>query len=233
MNKYTIEELEKIIGEATKGAVYYHPATEGYYTKSYSKVGFCGVSLMPYHYGSCLSIDYLQKQLQEMKMQESQAMQVEIENTAQQVESLAGSALTMSERDIEDAIDGEWNGEGFPPLGIECVFTPDNTCWGFNYAEAFTGTVIHYEGEQFVFMLNHKKYNLEDSNLVISRTDKGEFSLSLTPEQKQAQIDKDKAIRLHDLANENYPACAQNDWESATIEVKEMCLAVAKYIEFK
>lgn len=142
-----------------------------------------------------------ERQLKRMdnEMQDTQEMQVEMDNTAQQVESLAGSALTMSERDIESAIDVEWNGEGFPPLGIECVFTPDNTCWGFNYVEAFTGTVIHYEGEQFVFMLNHKKYNLEDSNLVISRTDKGEFSLPLTPEQKQAQIDEKNGELLYSL----------------------------------
>ena len=90
----------------------------------------------------------------------------------------------------------EWV-NGLPPVGEECVFTPHNMQWGFNHIEDFTGTVLHYEGEQFVFMLNHTKYKLEGEMVIVSRTDKGDFSKPETPEAKKEREELEAAYDLY------------------------------------
>lgn len=93
----------------------------------------------------------------------------------------------------------EWDGEGLPPIGVECEFTPDNTWWGFNYIESFAGIVLHYEGEQFVFMLKHEKYKLKSRMIIVSRTDKGEFSKPETPEQK---AERERLEAIHEMVDD-------------------------------
>ncbi|QIQ61292.1 hypothetical protein V039C_0014 [Vibrio phage V039C] len=88
----------------------------------------------------------------------------------------------------------EWSGEGLPPVGIECCFTPDNNLWGFASTDTYFGEVLRYEGEHFIFLLSHNKYNMRPCHLIVSRTDKGEFSKPESPEQK-AERERDEAIK--------------------------------------
>lgn len=129
-------------------------------------------------------------------------------------------------------MDIEWNGEDLPPVGVECSFTPDNTRWGFNYTEEFTGTVLHYEGEQFVFMLNHDKYKLESGMIIVSRTDKGRFSKPESPEQKtqRERLENGKAIYYlmcnielnRDIAGTpNTWGELRDEWQSVYIKLAE------------
>lgn len=77
----------------------------------------------------------------------------------------------------------EWNGEGLPPIGAECVVTPHNSLWGFSSVDNYTGKVLAYDGEDFWFvMLGGVK--------VASRTDKVDFSLPRT--ESESKIAKAK-----------------------------------------
>lgn len=128
---------------------------------------------------------------------------------------------------ITDTKDNKWYGEGLPPIGVECKFTPDNTFWGFNYIDEVVGEVLHYEGEQFVFMLKHKQYNLEESMLVVSRTDKGKFSKLETPQEKENRERLEAAYDLY-LTHENYidnPVCSLSIFTESN-EPKNKWLAI-------
>lgn len=85
----------------------------------------------------------------------------------------------------QDEIDG-WDGD-LPNIGVDCVFTPDNTMWGFNYVEDFRGQVLHYSGERFVFMLHDEKERLEDESIIVSRIDKGVFKPYVSKEEIEKQ----------------------------------------------
>lgn len=78
----------------------------------------------------------------------------------------------------------EWV-DGLPPVGAECIVIPHNTRWGFNYVEEFTGKVIYYHNESFVFALKSSKAWLEPDGVITSRTDKVDFKRQDTPEQKK------------------------------------------------
>ena len=118
-------------------------------------------------------------------------------------------AVATEHQEAMSAFSGEveWNGEDLPPVGVECNFTPHNTRWGFNYIENFTGTVLHYEGEQFVFMLNHTKYKLDAGMVIVSRTDKGDFAKPETPQQHE---DRERLEAAYDLF------CVYNESDGAT-----------------
>ena len=112
--------------------------------------------------------------------------------------------------------DSAWNGEGLPPVGVECNFTPDNTYWGFNYIESFAGEVLHYEGEQFIFMLKHKQYNIKDEMIVVSRTDKGEFSKLETPQQREERGRLEAAYDLYVIAQESLNVIGYESFQQFT-----------------
>jgi hypothetical protein len=117
-----------------------------------------------------------------------------IDATSKQVESLAN--------DSELPNSSEWDGEGLPPVGVECCFTPDNNLWGFASTDTYSGEVLRYEGEQFVFLLSHDKYNIRPCHLIVSRTDKGEFSKPESPEQK---AERERLEAAYDLCTTVYP----------------------------
>lgn len=85
------------------------------------------------------------------------------------------------------ALDGvvEWNSEDLPPVGVKCCFTPDNNMWGFESTNAHYGEVVKYEGEQFIFLMDHDKYKIKSQNIIVSRTDKGEFSKPESPKDRE------------------------------------------------
>jgi hypothetical protein len=117
-----------------------------------------------------------------------------IGTTSKQVESLSN--------DSELPNSSEWDGEGLPPVGVECCFTPDNNLWGFASTDTYSGEVLRYEGEQFVFLLSHDKYNIRPCHLIVSRTDKGEFSKPESPEQK---AERERLESAYDLCTTVYP----------------------------
>jgi len=125
--------------------------------------------------------------------QEREALDM-IDATSKQVESLAN--------DSELPNSSEWDGEGLPPVGVECCFTPDNNLWGFASTDTYSGEVLRYEGEQFVFLLSHDKYNIRPCHLIVSRTDKGEFSKPESPEQK---AERERLEAAYDLCTTVYP----------------------------
>ncbi|AUR89480.1 hypothetical protein NVP1123O_51 [Vibrio phage 1.123.O._10N.286.48.F3] len=137
--------------------------------------------------------------------------------------------LAVNISKVKHAKPQPWNGEGFPPVGVECVFTPDNTMWGFNFVEDFTGKVLHYEGEQFVFMIHHQTYKLEDSNIVISRTDKGEFRPIETPEQKAEREIEEACIYLVKKA----PNPLGGSWGNFPDSVRENYRWIVKETSFR
>lgn len=125
-------------------------------------------------------------------------LQAAADQTETPEEKEAFEAMTGAKpQQVESLVKSDWDGEGLPPVGVECVFTPDNTKWGFNYVEPFNGAVLHYEGEQFVFMLNHEKYNLDDSMIIVSRIDKGEFSNPETLAEREERERLEAAYYLY------------------------------------
>ena len=187
--KFTIEQLEKIIGGATDNSVWFRPISNCYYDKDFYRVDVIGVSLMPYYYSTCSKLADLQKSLQEMKMKE----------------------------EVNEVANNEWI-DGVPNYGDECIAK---------------GVVDNQRWYMCVNPKNPTQHMTVDINGYVDIYNKGDFSKPLNPEQKQAQINEKNAIKLHDLANANYPAYAPNDWDSATVEVKEMWIAVANKVTFK
>ncbi|NOE09409.1 hypothetical protein [Vibrio cholerae] len=106
---------------------------------------------------------------------------------------------TDKNNDLTGQVD--WDGTGFPPVGVDCVFHPDNTLWGFERVKPYKGKVLCYEGEQFVFMLDHKLYGIKQESIILSRTDKGEFRKSETPQQREERerIELERANAVKDM----------------------------------
>lgn len=132
-----------------------------------------------------------------------------IDTTSKQVESLANNSELPNGSKYDRSAGGpvklsqpEWSGEGLPPVGIKCCFTPDNNLWGFASTDTYLGEVLRYEGEQFVFLLSHDKYNMRPCHLIVSRTDKGEFSKPESPEQKAERERLEAAYELFSLKHE-------------------------------
>lgn len=120
----------------------------------------------------------------------------------------------------------EWSGEGLPPVGIKCCFTPDNNLWGFASTDTYLGEVLRYEGEQFVFLLSHNEYNIRPCHLIVSRTDKGEFSKPETPEQRK---ERERLEAAYDLCTTVYPDFSGFDeFKKATTTVNLWLVIVDK-----
>lgn len=75
-----------------------------------------------------------------------------------------------------------WSGEGRPPVGTDCVVTPHNTQWGFDYIQPHRCRVLgyHHEAVWFVEILADGS---ESMSFITSRTDKLDFTPYRTPEQ--------------------------------------------------
>lgn len=71
----------------------------------------------------------------------------------------------------------QWDGEGLPPVGVECEVTPHNNVWGFSTLETRPCSVIAY----------HADFAWIDLGLpgvpVATRIDKVDFTPIRTPEQ--------------------------------------------------
>lgn len=78
-----------------------------------------------------------------------------------------------------------WNGEGLPPVGIECLVIPNDNLWGFTLCGNYRGKVIAYKGERFWFEVDFG----ED---IISRTDKVDFKpIQTEAERKRKETAQD------------------------------------------
>ncbi|EGR2446763.1 TPA: hypothetical protein ACMDTO_000156 [Vibrio cholerae] len=110
---------------------------------------------------------------------------------------------TDKDNDLTGQVD--WDGTGLPPVGVDCVFYPDNTCWGFEHVKPYKGKVLCYEGEQFVFMLDHKLYGIKPESIILSRTDKGDFQKPEVPKQREVceRIEAAYALYCESLIGED------------------------------
>lgn len=259
-NKFTIEQLEKIIGEMPVNACFYY---DGNYAGIFHNIiGGKGGYLV----GSGYKLTDLASQLQEMKvmkrpmiiefktdsktaqplhdavwdsklfrvieaksdtvnnkstvkMQEfiiedypdnsDKSLKAEFNNTAQQVESLAGSALTMSEFGIEDAV--EWKS------GDKCVY------------KCHEGVVIGWHPEQPMIVIETTEHGILCATFV-------ELSKPLTPAQKQQKIDEQNGELYYelvlDLARRNNMS-NEKQWRDTPVDYKNLCVDIAKQIDFK
>lgn len=92
-----------------------------------------------------------------------------------------------------------WNGEGLPPVGVECVLTPHNTRWGFSGSSPYRGVVVAYSGEDFWFK--------DSSNVnTVSRTDKVDFR----PIRTEAERKREEAIDALIKADPSATTCMIN-----------------------
>ncbi len=82
-----------------------------------------------------------------------------------------------------------WNGEGLPPVGLQCICTPHNSTWGFPAVSDYTGHVLAYDADYFWW---------HDGSVIriTSRTDKVDFM----PIKSEAERRRESAIdELRDL----------------------------------
>ncbi len=84
----------------------------------------------------------------------------------------------------------EWNGEGLPPVGYRCVVTPHNSMWGFGSVDDRTGVVLMYKAESFVFAIDTPDVCVHNADVVVSRTDKADFSKIPNKEELAAKARK-------------------------------------------
>lgn len=74
--------------------------------------------------------------------------------------------------------DRPWNGEGLPPVGVECIVTPNNTIWGFSIIADYQCKVLAYH-DDFVWVDLAGVPGVP----IATRTDKVDFKPIRTPEQ--------------------------------------------------
>lgn len=134
-----------------------------------------------------------------------------INTTSKKVESLAKG----------DEV--EWNGEGLPPVGVECEILfkeyPHKGFGLFNILAYHGGAIwVQYTGP---LENNGKCYTEECSTL--------EFRKPESPEQKAERERLEAAIKLHDIANLSYyDGCLPFNcgWNNAGEKVRNMWLSV-------
>lgn len=87
-----------------------------------------------------------------------------------------------------------WDGEGLPPVGVECEITAHNNRWGLLGGSIYKGSVIAYSGEEFWF-------KAVDGTSTITRTDKVDFR----PIRTEANRKREEAIKaLTEWISEGY-----------------------------
>lgn len=186
MGYKTFEDMKHNIPE---GATHYHNESDGYHFCWFKFDGnkwFVNFPDKNEKWYACYREQYrdgIVQFIQTESPQEREALDM-IGTTSKQVESLAKGDVV------------EWDGEGLPPVGVECCFTPDNNLWGFASTDTYLGEVLRYEGEQFVFLLSHDEYNMRPCHLIASRTDKGEFS---KPESQEQKAERERLEAAYDL----------------------------------
>ena len=100
----------------------------------------------------------------------------------------------ISREQYEEAQQPAWNGEGLPPVGVECALTPHNTRWGFSGSDPYRGVVVAYSGEDFWFK--------DSSNVnTVSRTDKVDFR----PIRNEAERNREEAVAAICVAGGGLP----------------------------
>jgi|LGVE01.1.fsa_nt_gb hypothetical protein len=127
----------------------------------------------------------------------------------------------MTMDDIQAQLDTsvEWDGEGLPPVGYRCVVTPHNSMWGFGSVDDRTGVVLMYKAESFVFAIDTPDVCVHGADVVVSRTDKADFSKLLNKEELAA---KARECELHEIAD-----FMKNDKSPSDAE------AIYNYVTFK
>lgn len=210
---FTREQLEKIISEAPEGAEYYYISDE---VVNYRKIINGVVMSFNVNFGwyeqlnQSVALNYLinshtiidlAEKLQEMKIQESK--QAEIDNTAQQVESLSKEG----ECDTEDALELK-NGDDV---------------WDITHVD-FGGVFIGSIDSDGVIQCN------DDHSLIRVRLCDLSKEKPLTPEQKQQQIDEKNGKKFYDIQHD---IADVDMWDAVEIEDKYYWIEFAKKVSFK
>lgn len=76
----------------------------------------------------------------------------------------------------------EWNGEGLPPVGADCVVTPQNTQWGFDNLDT-RRVMVHAYAFDHVWLEELLSDGSGGLSFITTRTDKVDFAPYRTPEQ--------------------------------------------------
>ncbi|AFC22705.1 hypothetical protein VchM-138_0026 [Vibrio phage vB_VchM-138] len=123
----------------------------------------------------------------------------------------------------------DWNGEGLPPVGVECEFKFTNEA-----ESSFKICKVLCFGNSFAFMKSHRSINgYKEFALRISDI---EFRKPETPQERQERERIEAAIRLHDIANlAYYEGCLPFNcsWSDAGEKVKNMWLAVVDETKYR
>lgn len=136
--------------------------------------------------------------------------QAEIDTTPQQVESLAG---------------GEWDGEGLPPVGVECEFLSI----GFNFE--YEWCIFHGKTQDGGLIVEHKsKSNPEMSYCQPFDPKTTKFRKPETPQQRQEREELEAAYELYcefKGADEIKP-CSFDSFKESKVTRKQWIAVVRK-----
>ncbi|WP_422402595.1 hypothetical protein [Pseudomonas sp. GZD-209] len=78
--------------------------------------------------------------------------------------------------------EAQWNGEGLPPPGTECMVTPHNTLWGFDNLDTRRVKVVARKADH-EWLMELRSDGSESLSFITTRTDKVDFTPCRTPEQ--------------------------------------------------
>lgn len=109
-----------------------------------------------------------------------------------------------------------WDGQGNPPVGVECIVTPHNTIWGFSSIDDVQCTVLGYYDELVWLKVPNPSETWPDARYFITtRTDKVYF-------RPIAISERDKAVEAM-LALDVYP---KGDAAGGLMSRKAFCEAL-------
>ncbi len=86
----------------------------------------------------------------------------------------------------------EWDGEGLPPPGTQCMVTPHNTLWGFDSLDTRRVQVMSYSADHVWLMELHSDGS-GSLSFITTRTDKVDFEPYRSP-SVVATEEREKAI---------------------------------------